>query len=209
MPKTAKPRKKRLWLKAILWAFLAGGLYLGGDFARILVLSRQSSAEKADAAIVLGASAWNGRPSPVLASRVDHAVDLYKKHQVKWLLFTGGSAKGDPSSEGQAGVNYAVQKGVPRAACLAETKSKTTYENVSLAEPIAREHGIHSVLVVSDGPHVPRGVEIASGVGFNAYPSPTETSLFKSRQAKLTFAWHEVLETARYRASLFVPGLRH
>jgi len=47
----------------------------------------------ADVILVAGAAQYNGRPSPVLQARVDHAIALWRAGQAPRLLFTGGVAR--------------------------------------------------------------------------------------------------------------------
>ena len=49
----------------------------------------------ADAAVVLGAAAWDKRPSPVFRERINHAITLYQSHRVGKIIFTGGTPKKD------------------------------------------------------------------------------------------------------------------
>lgn len=197
--------KRRGWVK---WTALVSGVlavYLAGESAAILATSHARATGTADAAIVLGASAWKGTPSKVLASRVDEAVRLYKAGQVKKVIFTGGSAKGDPSSEAEAARAYALSKGLPSGAALVETRSTSTYENLLYTLPIARDKGYRTVFLVSDGLHLHRAEVMAAGLGLNARPAPCQ-SLFRSAGIKARFASHELVELVKFRlSSPFLP----
>ena len=63
----------RLLLLLLLW--VAGVAWYINDFAG------RDETRKADAAVVLGAAAWDRKPSPVLEERLNHALDLYKTGQ--------------------------------------------------------------------------------------------------------------------------------
>ena len=67
----------------------------------------------ADAAVVLGAAQYNGRPSPVFAARLDHAYELYAAKRVPKVVVTGGSKAGDRFTEAYSGLKYLQGKGVP------------------------------------------------------------------------------------------------
>ena len=84
-----------------------------------------------DAAVVLGAAAWDARPSPVFRERINHAVGLYRSGRVRKLVFTGGAVKKGYMSEGEVGRRYALKQGVPAEDILLENKSRTTYENLA------------------------------------------------------------------------------
>ena len=66
-----------------------------------------------DAAVVLGAAAWDSRPSPVFRERINHAIVLYQSGKVRKLAFTGGAIKPGFMSEAEVGMRYAVRQGVP------------------------------------------------------------------------------------------------
>jgi vancomycin permeability regulator SanA len=81
----------------------------------------------ADAIVVLGAAHYNGRPSPVLKARLDHAAYLYGEGFSHTVIVTGGRAKGDEISEAEAAERYlGNQRAVPPEDVLAEVEGKTT-----------------------------------------------------------------------------------
>ena len=77
--------------------------------------------DPADAAIVLGAAAWNGQPSPVFEERIKHAVDLYQASRVSAIIFTGGVGEGESTAESIAASRYAVERGVSPQNVYCET----------------------------------------------------------------------------------------
>src|SRR5205823_4775407 len=93
----------------VLLVVLAYGAYLYGQIRDFAALDE---ARPADAIVVLGAAQYNGRPSPVLKARLDHAFDLYMK-QYAHAIITTGSYGPDPNfSEAQVSTKYLVQRGV-------------------------------------------------------------------------------------------------
>ncbi|NCW44636.1 MAG: YdcF family protein, partial [Gemmatimonadaceae bacterium] len=87
--------------------------------------SRRSSPETADAIVVLGAAQYGGRPSPVLKSRLDHALGLYKAGRAPLVVLTGGRRPGDLISEAAAGRRYLVRRGIPKEAMMLESAGRT------------------------------------------------------------------------------------
>jgi uncharacterized SAM-binding protein YcdF (DUF218 family) len=160
--------------------------------ATIYLYAQKSDARPADAAIVLGAAAWDVRPSPVLRERINHAIQLYKDKQVKKLIFTGGKGHGASMAESEVALRYAIQEGVPRNAIHTEDVSETTYENLSEAQRIVEAEGYKRVLIVSDPFHLRRSISMARDLGLDAYPSPTRTSRFQTWKTKSIFLRHEV-----------------
>lgn len=82
--------------------------YVFSNAVSIYIYSFKDDARNADVAIVLGASTYNGHPSPVYQERINHAVDLYNKHLVKKIIMTGGYGKGNPVSDAYNAKLYAV-----------------------------------------------------------------------------------------------------
>ncbi len=131
----------------------------------------QDQAALADAIAVLGAAEYDGRPSPVLRARLDHARALYKRGFAPLIITTGG-AGGDEFSEGAVARAYLIGAGVPESAIIAETESRNTEESARRIAVIARANGLHRLLVVSDATHLFRIHEIFAANGFDVLTSP-------------------------------------
>lgn len=151
-----------------------------------------------DAAVVLGAAVWNGRPSPVLRERANHAIDLYQRKIVKKILFTGGRGSGELLSEGESAAKYARLNGVPSKDILVESDSDTTYENLRNAKIILDENNLKTTLLVSDPPHMKRAMAMAEDLGFTAHSSPTPTSRFQTEERTADFLRSETNHLIRY-----------
>ena len=83
---------------------------------------------RADAALVLGAAAWDKRPSPIFRERINHAITLYQSHRVEKIVFTGGTPKKGYMTEAEVGRRYALKQGIPAHNILFENTSRNTYE---------------------------------------------------------------------------------
>ena len=150
---------------------------LGGYAAyRIWDQGNRDEQRQADAIVVLGAAQYDGRPSPLFAARLDHAIDLYQGGLAGHLIVTGGKQEGDRTTEAASGRAYAVGKGVPDEAILAEDRSRTTLQSIRGVAELMRERGLHSAVFVSDPSHMLRVLRMASDEGIEAYGSPTRTS---------------------------------
>jgi uncharacterized SAM-binding protein YcdF (DUF218 family) len=147
---------------------------------------------QADAAIVLGAAVWDGRPSPVFEERIKHAIELHRSGQVASLIFTGGLGKDDQLSEAEVARRYALDAGVQPEVILCETASTTTLQNLSGAYAIVKREHLGRVLIVSDPLHMRRAITLARDLGLDAYPSPTPTTRYTGLQAKAGFLLREV-----------------
>jgi len=166
--------------------------------AAILVWSTRSSAEHADAIVILGAAQYSGRPSPVLRARLDHALILWNAHRAPRIVFTGGRREGDLISEAAAGRRFAMRRGVPATAILLEGAGRTSLASMHgtamlllMSGNSRRETGARPrVLLVSDPFHMLRLDVLARMHGLSPLPSPTRTSPISANRA---IAWEYVL----------------
>jgi len=143
---------------------------------RIWAVGNRDDRRPADSIVVLGAAQYDGKPSPVLKARLDHAIDLYRAGLAKVLVVTGGKAEGDRTTEAASARAYAIAKGVPASAILIEDQGRTTLESLGAVAGILREHGLASALLVSDRTHMLRVLRIARDQGITGFGSPTTTS---------------------------------
>jgi uncharacterized SAM-binding protein YcdF (DUF218 family) len=149
------------------WALSIASIHLWG---------RRNEARKSDAIVVLGAAHYDGRPSPVLKARLDHAVRLYERGVAPVLIMTGGTAPGDTVSEAMVSRRYAIRQGVPAAAILTERGGMTTLESMRAVSRLMRGRNMNTAVLVSDPFHMLRLKLLARRVGFRGYTSPTRTS---------------------------------
>ncbi|MGI8855914.1 MAG: YdcF family protein [Thermomicrobiales bacterium] len=144
-----------------------------------VLIKRQAGRDEArpsDAIVVLGAAQWDGKPSPVLQARLDHAYDLYAAGLAPKMIVTGGVGVGDSYSEGEVARQYLLHKGIPAAALLTENRGRTSYESMQGAMALMQRNGWHSALLVSDPFHMYRLKRMAGDLGVQAATSPTRTS---------------------------------
>lgn len=164
-------------------------LYLGVTFVQVWWASRQDEPDAASAIVVLGAAQWNGRPSPVLAQRLDHAAELYQRGLATLIVVTGGKQAGDRVTQGVAGYQYLLGKGVPESALKVEVDGTDTYTELSASALIVRNAGLPpEVILVSDPYHMYRAEAIAREVGLRSSPSPTEADASFGQLARETAA---------------------
>jgi uncharacterized SAM-binding protein YcdF (DUF218 family) len=154
------------------------GLIGVGAFAtyRIWEEGQRDDQRPADAIVVLGAAQYDGRPSPVFAARLDHAVALYLHGAAPVLIVTGGKREGDRTTEAAVARRFAIENHVPDSAILVEDRGRTTLESLQSVGSIMRRYGLKSAIFVSDRMHMLRVLRIARDQGVVAYGSPTLTS---------------------------------
>ena len=175
----------RLGVIALLWLLgVAGWIVWVGD---------RDQAAPADAIIVLGAAAYDAKPSPVFEERIRHGLDLYRRGYAPVLIFTGGyGGAGARFSESQVARRYALRQQVPEDAILIETESRTTRQNLEQARALMRQHDLHRVIVVSDPLHMARALRLCSELGIDARASSTPSTRFRSFQTRWRFLAQEI-----------------
>ena len=169
----------RVGLAFVLLIFL----YLSVTFVQVWMASRRDEARRSDAIVVLGAAEYDGRPSPVLAARLDHAILLYEKGIAPVIVVTGGKEPGDRFTEAGASADYLHKHAIPDRAILRETTGRTSWESLEAAARFLEDGGMKRVVLVSDPYHSARIKAIAHEVGLDAVTSPTRTSPIKGTSA--------------------------
>jgi len=183
-------------IAAIGWLLFGALVVWASTVALILAAGARPVLRKADAILVLGAAQYNGRPSPVLQARLDHAIRLYKQRLAPRMVFTGGVGRGDTLSEGEVARRYAIRLGVPDSAIMVERRGVTSAESVSAAATLMRSSGLKSALVVSDSYHMLRLELLTRRAGIQPYRAPAASPIDKSKNR-----WRYVL-----RESVLVPA---
>ena len=190
----ARRRKPRRGVFGWTWRLLLVVLFwLVGVAAYITWVGQRDDARPADAIIVLGAAAYDAKPSPVFEERIRHGIDLYRRGLAPKLIFTGGyGGVGARFSESQVARRYALRQGVPDKAILIESLSRNTHDNLRQASLLMQQHQLHDVIVVSDPLHMARALRISEELGIRAVGSPTPTSRFRTFATRWRFLLQEV-----------------
>jgi uncharacterized SAM-binding protein YcdF (DUF218 family) len=166
---------------------------------RVVAQGQRDEQRPADAIVVMGAAQYNGRPSPVFAARLDHAVELYRAGIAPRLIVTGGKADGDRTTEAASARAYAIDHGVPAEMILVEDQSRTTLESIRAVGGVLRANGLEDAVFVSDRPHMLRVLRMAADDGITAWGSPTQTSPIELDPIKrIDAVIHELGALAQY-----------
>ncbi|CAN5169129.1 hypothetical protein BH24ACT1_BH24ACT1_10250 [soil metagenome] len=166
----------RRFIRLGLLVGVAAALYLGFTFVQVVQASRRADAQPVEAIVVLGAAQYNGAPSPVLRSRLDHAVDLYERGLAPVVVVTGGGQPGDAATEASAGRSYLISQGVPDDALRSEVQGTSSWQSLSAAARFLTREGIDDVILVSSPYHALRTEHIAEEVGLEGRASPAPGS---------------------------------
>lgn len=157
----------------------------------VLLWQRRDATRGADAIVVLGAAQWDGKPSPVLRARVDHAIDLWKRGLAPTLIMTGGQGPGDTTTEAAVERRYAMSNGVPSSAIRVEPESRSTRETLRNVAAMLSD-AERDVILVSDPFHMLRLSILARRFGLRPQTSPTPTSpISRNRAESWRYTLHE------------------
>lgn len=152
-----------LGLLAALVLFCYGWVNLS---AHKLIYEDIEALPEAQAAVILGAAILqSGDPSPVLRHRIDTAIRIYEAGKVEKLLVTGDNGtfaynEVDPARK------YLLERGIPEEDIFLDYAGFDTYSSMYRARDIFLAG---SVIVVSQGFHLPRAIFIAKHLGLEAY----------------------------------------
>ena len=113
-------------------------------------------------AIVFGAEVYrNGQLSPMLAARVQQAVEVYRLGHVRKILMTGDNSRTD-YDEVTAMKRYAAELGVPAEVIYLDYAGFSTYESCYRAREI---FGVREAVVITQGFHLPRAIYTCGHLG--------------------------------------------
>ncbi|MEY4607310.1 MAG: hypothetical protein RLY45_2070 [Actinomycetota bacterium] len=184
-PEAAGSGRRRRWWTVVALAVVAVPLgWYAANVADVHRVGRSDQARAVDAIVVMGAAQYDGRPSPLLAARLDHDVELWASGYAPVVVTTGGKQPDDRFTEAASSAAYLVERGVP-ADAIVEVGGSTSYESLAAAasvlastvgQPGVGAAGRPQVLLVSDPFHSLRIRLIAGEVGLEAFVSPTRSS---------------------------------
>jgi uncharacterized SAM-binding protein YcdF (DUF218 family) len=138
-------------------------------------VAREDQHPRSDAIVVLGASQYNGTPSPVFAARLAHAVTLYDEHVASHIVTVGGKERGDVFTEAAAGKTYLAAHGVPKPAIVAVQTGSDTLSSMRAVDAAFKARHWHSAVLVTDPWHCLRSRTMARDLGIKADTSPERT----------------------------------
>lgn len=125
-----------------------------------------------DYIVIHGAGLSGREPSPLLAGRIDKALELWKKQGCEaYLVPSGGQGPDEEVSEADAMANYLLAHGVSENKIIREDRSTTTMENLRFSKELMDEHSAgkpYRCAVVTSDFHVFRCAEYCHQLGIQA-----------------------------------------
>lgn len=152
----------------LVWA-----AYLSG-----LMLSAQSNTPPENInVIVLGAQVYSAeRMSVSLAGRVNAAYGYLSQNPDARCIVTGGQGKDEPCPEAVTQKNALIGMGIDEDRIFLEDQSHNTRENLAFAMEIVQEENLETeVVIVTQGFHMYRALQLAKAAGFTPYALVADT----------------------------------
>ncbi len=195
-------RRGARWLVAVV---LLVGLFfmalVGATAFRVWWVARGDDRVQVDAIVVLGASQYDGTPSPVLEARLDHAKTLFEDGVAPVIITVGGKRAGDRFTEATSGKAWLVKNGVASDDVVAVGKGTDTWNSLVAVDGVMERNGWDSAVLVTDPWHSFRAREMARHLGIDATSSPTRSGpVVQERRTEVRYV---VRETAAYAAFLW------
>ncbi len=125
-------------------------------------------------ALVLGASVYSsGRPSTVLADRLDKAIELFEHHKIKRFLLSGDHGK-PYYDEVNNMKTYLKNRGIPDSVIFTDHAGFDTYNSIVRAKNVFEAD---SLIIVTQNFHLKRAVYIArqKGMVVNGFAADSHT----------------------------------
>ncbi|WP_084522463.1 YdcF family protein [Nocardia inohanensis] len=180
----------RLWQSALLlWLTVLSVLVLVQlvAFTGYAVLyARLPQQPGADAVVVLGCGLRGAAVTPLLASRLDRAIDVYHEECAQGgsplLVVSGGKGPGESVAEADAMADYLAAKGIPADRIVRENRSRNTDENLRFTGRELTAHGLDPaearMTVVTSDFHVLRTAGLTRRHGLRAQVTGARTARY-------------------------------
>lgn len=116
-----------------------------------------------DYVVVLGAGLIGKKVTPLLASRINRGIQIYRRNPRSKLILSGGQGSDEEIPESHAMAKYAEEQGVPKSDIIIEDKSKTTNENLRFSHNLMKPNS--TFCLVTSSYHVYRALVLAKRQG--------------------------------------------
>lgn len=137
----------------------------------------QNPTKNIDTAIVLGASVINNtEPSQILKNRLDKALELYNKGEVKKILVSGDNLE-KYYNEPEVMKNYLLKNGVTPETILTDSAGLRTNDTCWRAKNIFK---INQAYIVTQNFHMPRALFLCNEFGIKSYKAVAKNSGLQS-----------------------------
>ncbi len=141
--------------------------------------------------LIPGAAVYSkGKPSPIFSARIRKSFELTKINKIEKLVLTGGKAPGE-ITEAEAAMKYLINLGVKPNRLIVENETSTTVEQIKFVKnELFSKEGPSEILIISDGFHLSRSIQIckffgvqAAGVSSDYKLSFEKTLFYRTRES--------------------------
>lgn len=142
--------------------------------------AHSSQTEQADYIVVLGSKFMSKRIPPILLSRLEKTVQVYRNQKKKpSIIVSGGKSAVTKIKESGMMRQYLLDQGIPASSIIVEDKSTNTAENLEYSS-IKIKHNwkaskLPKIIIVTSDFHIPRAKQYAQRIGFSADFVPSIT----------------------------------
>lgn len=159
-----------LW--RIAWALvLASVLYMVVVCVTVWNAGTRDNGRDGDVIVVMGAAQYDGRPSPLLESRLQRAAELWLGKRAPLVAVTGGKQDGDRFTEAEASRQWLIDAGVDADAIVSEDVGRSTWESLAALAPTLRARQVSHVVMVTTDWHAARSALSMEDLGFSVTTS--------------------------------------
>ncbi len=165
------------WL--LLWSLPVPTFLLGESLEQQYPQVAAAELPMVDAIVVLGGGVdadEHGINLQAGADRVWFGATLFHAGRAPLVILSGGSAEelGVVRPEAPAMAAFIKNLGVPEAALVLESGSRTTRENAINTRPLLQARGARRILLVTSARHMPRALATFRKLGIDAIAAPTD-----------------------------------
>ena len=204
------------WAIAVAALIFLVASYLGVVFIGFgvysLVYGRTAQQTRPAVLVILGSRIIDGQVPPLLRSRLDTALALYRRDRLTGpaplLIPSGGQGEDESRSEGEAMAEYLIAQGADPADVAPETRAVNTRQNLLLSKEIQVAAGRPGpVLAVTSNYHVLRAAILAREVGSDAQVIGAPTASYYVPSAFLREFVAVLVQQRRYHLLIVLPFL--
>lgn len=199
---TFRPRRYlfTLIVIALLFAGTALSAHLVIEHRTKGYMATLEAAPQRTVAIVPGARVYaDGNPSPVLADRLETALELYRSKKVERILVSGDH-RTDRYDEVNAMHRYLIERGVHPDHVFLDHAGFRTLDTMERAKKVFR---VEDALICTQAFHLPRAVFLARRAGVDAIGVPSDRRRYVSDRVN---AVREALAKGRALIDVYLLG---
>lgn len=180
---------KRILISVVLIGIAA----LLSIYLAILFYASTSKPVKSDVMIVLGCQIRQETPSLMLEYRLEKALELYKNNYAGNIIVSGGQGKDEITSESNVMKMWLVSHGVDSSKIIEESRSTSTFENLSFSKKLMEENKLKTAIIVTNDFHVFRSLMVAHRLEIKASAATAPTVWY----LKLRYHAREILSVIK------------